>query len=104
EGGPGGRFPVERPRAIDFKLHERRAFRGGHTLEDERAFINAQGPYAPELLEFLFRHGRDYDHALFFQYIYYPTVLGLPLVPERAVLVPTAPEEPATGHDLHTPW
>ncbi|TMC68269.1 MAG: glycosyltransferase family 4 protein [Chloroflexi bacterium] len=48
------RFPVERPRAWNFKLYERRAFRGGHTLEDERAFIDAQGPYAPELLDFLY--------------------------------------------------
>jgi glycosyltransferase involved in cell wall biosynthesis len=97
------RFPVERPRAWDFKLYERRAFRAGHTLEDERAFIDAQGPYAPELLEFLFERGRDYDHVLFFTYIYYPTVLGLPLVPERAVLVPTAHEESAIGLAVYKP-
>ena len=97
------RFPVERPRAWNFKLYERRAFRGGHTLEDERAFIDAQGPYAPELLDFLFKRGRDYDHVLFFQYIYYPTVLGLPLVPERVVLVPTAHEEAAIGLSAYKP-
>jgi glycosyltransferase involved in cell wall biosynthesis len=97
------RFPVERPRAWNFKLYERRAFRGGHTLDDERAFIDAQGPYAPELLDFLWRRGRDYDHVLFFTYIYYPTVLGLPLVPERAVLVPTAHEESAIGLAAYKP-
>ena len=97
------RFPVERPRAWNFKLYERRAFRGGHTLDDERAFIDAQGPYAPELLDFLFKRGRDYDHVLFFTYIYYPTVLGLPLVPERAVLVPTAHEESAIGLAAYKP-
>ena len=53
------RFAVERPRAWDFKLYERRAFGGGHTLDDERAFIDAQGPFAPELLDFIFRRGRD---------------------------------------------
>src|SRR5207253_3292018 len=47
DGVPVRRFAVERPRAWDFKLYERRAFRGTHTLEDERAFIDAQGPYAP---------------------------------------------------------
>ena len=97
------RFPVERPRAWDFKRYERRAFRSGHTLDDERAFIDAQGPYAPELLDFLFTRGRDYDHVLFFQYIYYPTVLGLPLVPERAALVPTAHEEAAIGLAAYKP-
>ncbi len=103
DGVPVRRFPVERPRAWDFKLHERRAFRAGHTLDDERAFIDAQGPYVPELLEFIFRRGRDYDHVLFFTYIYYPTVLGLPLVPERAVLVPTAHEEAAIGLTAYKP-
>jgi glycosyltransferase involved in cell wall biosynthesis len=97
------RFPVERPRAWNFKLYERRAFRAAHTLDDERAFIDAQGPYAPELLDFLWRRGRDYDHVLFFTYIYYPTVLGLPLVPERAVLVPTAHEESAIGLAAYKP-
>jgi glycosyltransferase involved in cell wall biosynthesis len=97
------RFPVERPRAWNFKLFERRAFRTGHTLDDERAFIETQGPYAPELLEFIFERGRDYDHVLFFTYIYYPTVLGLPLVPERAVLVPTAHEEAAIGLSAYKP-
>jgi glycosyltransferase involved in cell wall biosynthesis len=97
------RFPVERPRAWNFKLYERRAFRSGHTLDDERAFIDAQGPYAPELLDYLFTRGRDYDHVLFFTYIYYPTVLGLPLVPERAVLVPTAHEESAIGLSAYKP-
>jgi glycosyltransferase involved in cell wall biosynthesis len=97
------RFPVERPRAWNFKLYERRAFRGAHTLDDERVFIDAQGPYAPELLDFLFKRGRDYDHVLFFTYIYYPTVLGLPLVPERAVLVPTAHEESAIGLSVYKP-
>lgn len=97
------RFPVEQPRAWNFKLFERRAFRAGHTLDDERAFIDAQGPYAPELLEFIFKRGREYDHVLFFQYIYYPTVLGLTLVPERVVLVPTAHEEAAIGLSAYKP-
>ncbi|MGH2500659.1 MAG: glycosyltransferase family 4 protein [Candidatus Limnocylindria bacterium] len=95
------RFPVLRRRARDFRLREHRAFAGGHTLADERAFIEAQGPYAPELLEHLLRRGRDFDCVLFFTYIYYPAVYGLRLVPERAVLVPTAHDEPAIGLTLY---
>src|SRR2546428_786410 len=100
---PVRRFPVMRPRAWDFKLYERRAYTTPHTLEDERTFVDQQGPYAPDLLEHLWRNGRDADHVLFFTYIYYPTVRGLPLVPERAVLVPTAHDEPALGLSIYEP-
>ena len=94
---PVRRFPVEKPRARMFHRFERRAFADAHGLDDELAFLDAQGPVTPALLEYLFRHGRQYDHALFFTYIYWPTVFGLPIVPERAVLVPTAHDEPAIG-------
>ena len=100
---PVRRFPVLRQRAFDFKLYEHRAFAKTHTLEDERTFVDAQGPYCPDLLEHLWRAGRDADHLLFFTYIYYPTALGLPLVPERAVLVPTAHDEPALGLSIYEP-
>ena len=100
---PVRRFPVLRQRAFDFKLYERRAFAKAHSLEDERTFVDAQGPYVPDLLEHLWRNGRDADHILFFTYIYYPTVLGLPLVPERAVLVPTAHDEPAIRLSIYEP-
>ena len=100
---PVRRFPVLRQRAFDFKLYERRAFAKGHTLEDERTFLDAQGPFVPDLLEHLWRVGSDADHVLFFTYIYYPTVLGLPLVPERAVLVPTAHDEAAIDLSIYEP-
>ncbi|HYY54483.1 MAG TPA: glycosyltransferase family 4 protein [Candidatus Dormibacteraeota bacterium] len=89
------RFAVAAPRAPEFRRAERAAFAEGHSLADERAFIEAQGPVVPELLDFLMREGDGYDHILFFTYIYYPTVYGLPLVADRAVLVPTAHDEPA---------
>ena len=103
DGVPVHRFPVLRPRRQPFRRFERAAFAPSHTLADERAFIDAQGPYAPELLEHLHRHGRDYDVVLFFTYIYFPTVHGVPLVPERAVVVPTAHDEPALGLAAYRP-
>lgn len=95
DGVPVIRFPVLQQRSSDFKDRERRAFADGATLNDEREFIEAQGPYCPELLEFVHAAGPTFSQILFFTYIYYPTVYGLPLVPERAVLVPTAHDEPA---------
>jgi glycosyltransferase involved in cell wall biosynthesis len=38
-------------------------------------------------------HGRDYDRVLFWAFRYAPTWFGLPLVADRAVLVPTAEDE-----------
>lgn len=101
DGVPVHRFAVEKPRARTFHSYERRAFAGGHTLADELAFLDAQGPVTPDLAEFLFRRGPDFDHVLFFTYIYWTTVVGLPLVPDRALLVPTAHDEPAIGLTLY---
>ncbi|MBI2325249.1 MAG: glycosyltransferase family 4 protein [Chloroflexi bacterium] len=95
------RFPVTKPRARMFHASERRAFGGSHSLADELDFLDAQGPVAPDLTEFLRRHGREFDHVLFFTYIYWTTIFGLPIVPERAVLVPTAHEEPAIGLTMY---
>ena len=97
------RFMVDSGRARDFRRHERAAFREEHSLADERAFIRAQGPHAPELLEFVHRRGPGYDCVLFFTYIYAPTVYGVPLVPERAVVVPTAHDEPALALAAYRP-
>src|SRR6266511_4936027 len=69
----------------------------------ERAFVEAQGPVAPDLLEHVNRRAREVDHVLFFTYIYYPTALGLPLAPERAVLVPNAHDEPAIRLAIYKP-
>lgn len=60
---------------------------------DEVDWIDAQGPYVPELVDHLHQAGRDYDLLVFFTYLYYPTVHGLHAAPERSVLVPTAHDE-----------
>lgn len=101
DGVPVHRFAIEKRRARAFHAYERRAFASGHALADEIAFLQAQGPVVPDLAEHLFRRGRDFDHVLFFTYIYWPTVFGLPLVPERAILVPTAHDEPAIGLTMY---
>lgn len=67
----------------------------GVPTRDERAGPAQEGPETPELLEFLHREGASYDAILFWTYVHFPTVRGLPLVPERALLVPSLdPEMP----------
>jgi len=87
------RFPVAAGRSATFKDVERHLLFEPHTLDEERAWLAAQGPHAPALLEFLHREGRAYDAILFYTYIYEPTAAGLPLVAERAGLVSTAHDE-----------
>jgi glycosyltransferase involved in cell wall biosynthesis len=91
------RFPVRAPRDPHFKEFEERVLLGRHTLQDELEWLTRQGPDCPQLLEFLHDVARsgEYDRVIFYTYIYLPTAQGLPIVPERAVLIPTAHRERA---------
>lgn len=87
------RFAVVAGRAPDFKDFEHRVLEGEHHVSDELDWPRMQGPDCPDLYEFLHRHGTDYDAIIFYTYIYAPTTLGLPIVPERAALISTAHDE-----------
>ena len=54
----------------------------------------------PGLIEHLRQHGAEYDRILFWTYRYYQTFFGLPLVADRAILVPTAEEDPLIWVDV----
>ncbi|MGN0839153.1 MAG: glycosyltransferase family 4 protein [Pyramidobacter sp.] len=62
--------------------------------ETEKQWITAQGPDCPSLIQWLRDNKDAFDLFIFFTYLYYPTVLGLPEVKEKAVFVPTAHDEP----------
>ena len=59
----------------------------------EMEWLIAQGPYCPDLVEALRKEKDTYDAFIFFTYLYWPTVAGLPEVAEKAILVPTAHDE-----------
>ncbi len=63
-------------------------------LRSEPQWIIEQGPFTPELLAALQADPDDVDLFLFFTYLYYPTLVGLPLVGKPAILFPTAHDEP----------
>jgi glycosyltransferase involved in cell wall biosynthesis len=87
------RFAVAAGRDPEFKTFEHHVLEEEHHVADELAWPRRQGPDCPDLLEFLHAHGREYDAVLFYTYIYAPTAFGLPIVPERAALIPTAHDE-----------
>jgi glycosyltransferase involved in cell wall biosynthesis len=90
------RFPVARQRNIGrFIDISDVVFSGRATPAEEEEWFRENGPVTPDLLDFLDRRGREFDRVLFWSYRYFNTFFGLPLAADRAVLVPTAEEDPA---------
>jgi glycosyltransferase involved in cell wall biosynthesis len=89
------RFPVARERDMRrfMDLSDLVAADRADAGEQEQWF-RENGPDAPELLAHLRTHGAEYDRVLFWAYRYADAYFGLPLVADRAVLVPTAEEDP----------
>jgi glycosyltransferase involved in cell wall biosynthesis len=96
------RFSIARPRNLKtFADLSDEVFDDlGSSPEREEAWFRANGPDAPALLDHLRTHGAEYDLVLFWAFRYAPTYFGLPLVAARAVLVPTAEEDPAVDLDV----
>jgi glycosyltransferase involved in cell wall biosynthesis len=95
------RFPVARERQLKmFADISDEVFDGGAPAERQEAWFAANGPDTPELLDHLRRHGGAYDMVLFWTYRYAPSHFGLPLVAARAILVPTAEEDPAIDLEI----
>jgi glycosyltransferase involved in cell wall biosynthesis len=70
-------------------------FDGPTPIERQHAWFRDNGPDVPALLDHLRAHGREYDLVLFWTFRYAPSFFGLPLVADRAVLVPTAEDDSA---------
>jgi glycosyltransferase involved in cell wall biosynthesis len=89
------RFRVARPRHLHTFIDvSERVFSTRASPRDEEEWFRENGPVMPDLLDYLRRHGRQYDLILFWSYRYFQSFFGLPLVADRAVLVPTAEDDP----------
>ncbi|WP_158796534.1 glycosyltransferase family 4 protein [Pedobacter sp. L105] len=65
-------------------------------LEKESyALAKAQGPFVPGLINYLEQHQEEYTALIFFTYLYFPTLYGLRVAPEKSILIPTAHDESA---------
>ena len=89
------RFPVARERDMRRFMDLSDLIAADRATPDEQEqWFRENGPDAPELLAHLRRHGAGYDRVLFWSYRYADSYFGLPLAADRAVLVPTAEEDP----------
>jgi glycosyltransferase involved in cell wall biosynthesis len=98
------RFPVRRPRSLErFGRLSNVVFQQTHSVADELAWLDAEGPTTPKLIDYIRSHRRAYDFLLFWSFRYYQAYYGAKAVADRAVLVPTAEREPAVGVSLFKP-
>ncbi|HYM23590.1 MAG TPA: glycosyltransferase family 4 protein, partial [Vicinamibacterales bacterium] len=70
-------------------------FAGAAPPAREEEWFRENGPEVPALVEHLRAHGPKFDRILFWSFRYYHSFFGLPPVADRAVLLPTAEEDPA---------
>ena len=90
------RFPVAQPRRLKaFADLSDEVFDGRASLERQEEWFRENGPVVPGLLAHLRSRGGDYDLVLFWTFRYFPSYFGVPLVEDRAVLVPTAEDDAA---------
>jgi glycosyltransferase involved in cell wall biosynthesis len=103
-GIPVERFAVSRERdTIDFGRRSSFVFERTHSLADELAWLESEGPVSPGLLARLRRAGSEFDFVLLFSVRYHHAYHGARTMPNRAVLVPTAEREASLGLALFQP-
>ena len=80
-----------------------RVFDQPHSFNDELDWLDAEGPTAPALIDYLARNLNTYDYCIFFSYRYYHAYHGVRATASRAILVPTAERDAAIGLTMFAP-
>lgn len=89
------RFSVKYPTNIkDFRRINFKFLHWRLKQNEEIIWLNKQGPRVPNLIKYLRNNKEKYDVFIFFTYLYYPTVLGVKEVKDKAIVIPTAHNEP----------
>jgi glycosyltransferase involved in cell wall biosynthesis len=98
------RFPVSHERdELDFGRRSAHVFDRRHSLAEELAWLESEGPACPGLIKQLEAWRDRFDFILLFSARYYHAYHGARAVPDRAVLVPTAEREPSLGLSMFGP-
>src|SRR5512141_1311035 len=98
------RFPVAHERTPDeFGRHSRRVFERRHSIAEELAWLDSEGPASPALVRHLERTATSIDFAILFSYRYYHAYHAARTLNGKAILVPTAERDPAVGLAMFGP-
>jgi glycosyltransferase involved in cell wall biosynthesis len=98
------RFRVRHERdPLAFARQSAQVFEGRHSVADELAWLEAEGPTSPELVKHIARQANAFDYVIFFSYRYYQTFHGVRAASGRAILVPTAERDSAIGLSIFGP-
>ncbi|HYV44058.1 MAG TPA: glycosyltransferase family 4 protein, partial [Myxococcaceae bacterium] len=96
------RFPTIRGREIRrFNALSRGVLGRRNDRVAEEHWVAEQGPLSPALLRHLSDAGGEYDGFVAFTYLYSTTAWGLPLIADRAILIPTAHDEPPLDLEIY---
>lgn len=95
------RFGVDRQRkAREFNVINGKLLREGLTPDEEPEWLDKQGPLCPQLIRYIQDNKDNYKAFIFFAYLFYPTVKGLPEVADKAIFIPEAHNEPFLKMEL----
>lgn len=91
------RFPVTQTRKMP-KMNQilSRCLEKGDSVsdKDQWEFLKEQGPYCPDLINYVAKEQNSYDIAILIGYLYYPVVASIPKLKIPFVIVPTFHDEP----------
>jgi glycosyltransferase involved in cell wall biosynthesis len=98
------RFPVAHERnPREFGRRSAGVFDRQHSLADELAWLESEGPASPALVRHVEQAAVDLDFVVIFSYRYYHAWHLARRLPSKAILVPTAERDPAVGLSIFIP-
>jgi len=98
------RFPVARERdPRDFARRSSLVFDETHSIADELAWLDSQGPVSPDLIARVGELANDVDFVVCFSLRYHTAFHGARVAATNAVLVPTTERDPAVGLEILGP-
>lgn len=90
------RFKTSKSRNIKAfnKLSDKVLTGSNNTIEEEIEWINEQGPYCPDFIDYIKNNSHNYDAIIYMTYLYYLTAIGTVNTANKNIyLLPTAHDE-----------